>query len=67
VKAIASAKLKNDRVDSQTLAHLSRCDLLPEVWMARHLRLILKRSAETIFRMNWPTSPLPTSRRAALE
>ena len=34
VKAIAAAKLKNDRVDSQTLAHLSRCDLLPEAWMA---------------------------------
>jgi transposase len=34
VKAIASAKLKNDRVDSQTLAHLSRCDLLPRAWMA---------------------------------
>ncbi len=30
VKAIASARLKNDRVDSETLAHLSRCDLLPE-------------------------------------
>lgn len=34
VKAIASAKLKNDRVDSATLAHLSRCDLLPRAWMA---------------------------------
>lgn len=34
VKAIASAKLKNDRVDSATLAHLSRSDLLPEAWMA---------------------------------
>jgi transposase len=34
VKAIASAKLKNDRVDSATLAHLSRCDLLPAAWMA---------------------------------
>lgn len=34
VKAIASARLKNDRVDSATLAHLSRCDLLPEAWMA---------------------------------
>jgi transposase len=32
VKAIASAKLKNDRVDSETLAHLLRCDLLPESW-----------------------------------
>jgi len=43
VKAIAAAKLKNDRVDSETLAHLSRCDLLPEAWMAdeatRQLRL----------------------------
>ena len=34
VKAIAAAKLKNDRVDSQTLAHLLRCDLLPQAWMA---------------------------------
>jgi len=43
VKAIASARLKNDRVDSATLAHLSRCDLLPQAWMAdeatRQLRL----------------------------
>ena len=34
VKAIAAAKLKNDRIDSATLAHLLRCDLLPEAWMA---------------------------------
>lgn len=34
VKAIAAAKLKNDRIDSRTLAHLLRCDLLPEAWMA---------------------------------
>jgi transposase len=34
VKAIAAARLKNDRVDSETLAHLSRCDLLPLAWMA---------------------------------
>lgn len=34
VKAIASAKLKNDRVDSATLAHLLRADLLPEAWKA---------------------------------
>jgi transposase len=34
VKAIASAKLKNDRVDSETLAHLLRCNLLPESWKA---------------------------------
>src|SRR5262245_31053328 len=30
VTAIAAAKLKNDRIDSPTLAHLLRCDLLPE-------------------------------------
>jgi len=34
VKAIASARLKNDKVDSEVLAHLSRADLLPEAWMA---------------------------------
>ncbi|MDR3773914.1 MAG: transposase, partial [Terracidiphilus sp.] len=46
VKAIASARLKNDRVDSETLAHLSRCDLLPEAWMAdeatQQLRLLVR-------------------------
>jgi transposase len=48
VKAIASAKLKNDKVDSATLAHLSRCDLLPVAWMAdaatqqRRLRVRLR-------------------------
>ena len=34
MKAIASARLKNDRVDSETLAQLSRADLLPLAWMA---------------------------------
>jgi hypothetical protein len=34
VKAIASAKLKNDRVDSETLAQWWRCDLLRESWKA---------------------------------
>lgn len=46
VKAIASARLKNDRVDSETLAHLSRADLLPEAWMAgedtQQLRLLVR-------------------------
>jgi transposase len=45
-KAIASARLKNDRVDSRTLAHLSRADLLPEAWMAteatQQLRLLTR-------------------------
>jgi len=34
VKAIASAKLKNDRVDSETLAQMLRGDWLPESWKA---------------------------------
>ena len=33
-KAIAYARLKNDRVDARTLAHLLRTDLLPEAWIA---------------------------------
>jgi len=30
VKAIAEAKVKTDKIDFETLAHLLRCDLLPE-------------------------------------
>src|SRR5207244_10326960 len=41
-KAIASARLKNDKVDAATLAQLLRADLLPEAWIdtaqARALR-----------------------------
>ncbi len=33
-KAIASARLKNDKVDAETLAQLLRGDLLPEAWIA---------------------------------
>jgi transposase len=31
-KAIASAKIKTDKVDARVLAQLLRCDLLPRVW-----------------------------------
>ena len=31
-KAIASAKVKTDKVDSLVLAQLLRCDYLPEIW-----------------------------------
>ena len=34
-KAIASARLKNDKVDAAILAQLLRADLLPEAWLAR--------------------------------
>ena len=35
-KAIASARLKNDKVDAGILAQLLRADLLPEAWIAPH-------------------------------
>jgi transposase len=45
-KAIASARLKNDRMDAATLAQLLRADLLPEAWIAplevRQLRALLR-------------------------
>jgi len=48
-KAIASARLKNDKVDAATLARLLRADLLPEAWIAppevRQLRALLRRRA----------------------
>ncbi len=38
-KAIASARLKNDKVDARMLAHLLRADLLAEAWIApKHVR-----------------------------
>src|SRR5829696_9454357 len=45
-KAIASARLKNDKVDAAILAQLLRTDLLPEAWIApaevRQLRALLR-------------------------
>jgi transposase len=45
-KAIASARLKNDKVDAASLAQLLRADLLPEAWIApakvRQLRALLR-------------------------
>jgi transposase len=54
-KAIASARLKNDKVDARTLAQLLRADLLPEAWIApqatRDLRALLRHRA-TLVRMS---------------
>ena len=51
-KAIASARLKNDKVDARTLAHLLRSDLLPEAWIApreiRDLRWLLRHRASLV-------------------
>jgi len=46
VKAIAEAKVKTDKIDSKILAHLLRCDLLPESYVpsqsARLVRQVLR-------------------------
>ena len=34
IKAIAEAKIKTDKIDAKTLAHLLRCDLVPEAYVA---------------------------------
>jgi transposase len=51
-KAIASARLKNDKVDAATLAQLLGADLLPEAWIApqqvRDLRALLRHRASLI-------------------
>jgi transposase len=49
VKVIAEAKIKTDEIDSETLAHLLRADLLPESYVPpreiRDLRELVKRRA----------------------
>jgi transposase len=51
-KAIASARLKNDKVDAATLAQLLRADLLPEAWIAppavRQLRALLRHRCQLV-------------------
>jgi transposase len=51
-KAIASARLKNDKVDARTLARLLRADLLPEAWIAPpeicDLRALLRHRASLV-------------------
>src|SRR6266536_2343538 len=50
-KAIASARLKNDKVDAAILAQLLRADLLPEAWIAPppvRLRTLLRNRIHAI-------------------
>jgi len=51
-KAIASARLKNDKVDAAILAQLLRADLLPEAWITpppvRQLRALLRHRAQLV-------------------
>ncbi len=43
-KAIASAKIKTDKVDATVLAELLRCDYLPAVWQPDAATRLLRRS-----------------------
>lgn len=49
VKAIASARIKTDKIDSAILAHLGRADLIPQAWIppreVRDLRETLRHRA----------------------
>jgi len=51
-KAIASARLKNDKVDAAILAQLLRADLLPEAWIApppvRELRALVRHRIQLV-------------------
>src|SRR6266513_359876 len=51
-KAIASARLKNDKVDAAILGQLLRADLLPEAWIApppvRQLRALLRHRCQLV-------------------
>jgi transposase len=51
-KAIASARLKNDKAGAAILAQLLRADLLPEAWIAppaiRQLRAVLRHRASLV-------------------
>jgi transposase len=51
-KAIASARLKNDKVDAAILAQLLRAGLLPEAWIApppvRQLRTLLRHRVQLV-------------------
>lgn len=42
VRAIAEARIKTDRIDATTLAHLLRCDLVPEAHVASPSARMLK-------------------------
>src|SRR5512133_4012341 len=68
-KAIASARLKNDKVDAAILGQLLRADLLPEAWIAppavRQLRGPLRRRVHLV-RFDPPLSNLNPAMAADL-
>ena len=62
-KAIASARLKNDKVDAAILAQLLRADLLPEAWIApppvRQLRALLRHRVHLVAAADPAAQPDP--------
>src|SRR5258708_13142820 len=63
-KAIAAARLKNDRVDAERLALLLRGDLLPTVWIPpaalREARELIRHPIQLVCLRAVIPTPLPT-------
>ncbi len=58
VKATAQAKVKTDKIDSETLAHLLRADLLPESYVPpRDIRMLRDRVRLRAFLVGMRTMP----------
>jgi transposase len=49
IKAIASAKIKTDKIDARILAHLLRADLIPEAWAPP----VCVRELRDLVRLRW--------------
>ena len=64
VKAIASARVKTDKIDARILAHLLRTDLVPEAWAPppRHPRAARPRAPALALRR--PSAPPPRTASA---
>lgn len=56
VRAIAEAQIKTDKIDSAILAHLLRCQLVPECYVpASHTRLIKQMIRQRLYLVNIKT------------
>src|SRR6266550_1207573 len=68
-KAIASARLKNDKVDAAILAQLLRANLLPEAWIApppvRRLRALLRNRIHAVLAEHGHDRPVGCQKSAS--
>ena len=68
-KAIASARLKNDKVDAAILAQLLRANLLPEAWIApppvRQLRALLRNRIHAVLAEHGHDRPVGCQKSAS--